>query len=130
MLPFPSRFNDSLEDFNRFAAKLKAGMENLQTLHEPVVGQAERRVSSRGRRVCRRSCTKKEQVYQDGKRKLHRYQQRAETVSNVPILIVYAMVNRYTILDLQPNRSLIRNLLDHGQDVYLVDWGYADRMDR
>jgi polyhydroxyalkanoate synthase len=130
MLSFPNKFKESLIDFNNFATSLKKGMETLGTLYEPMDGQAERRKRNFGSRIDRRSVTKKELVYQDGKRKLHRYFQRAEKVCPVPTLIVYAMVNRYTILDLQPDRSIIRNLLDHGQDVYLVDWGYTDRMDR
>jgi polyhydroxyalkanoate synthase len=33
-------------------------------------------------------------------------------------------------MDLQPDRSLIRNLLGLGVDIYLVDWGYPTRPDR
>lgn len=130
MLSFPNKFKESLVDFNKYAASLKKGMENLVSLNEITAAQAEHHISCDGCRVCRRCCTKKELVYQDGKRKLYRYTQRAKDVSPVPMLIVYAMVNRYTMLDLQPNRSIIRNLLDHGQDVYLIDWGYTDCMDR
>src|SRR6185369_17933738 len=130
MFTFPNKFKESLIDFNNFATALKKGMENLGTLNDPMDGQVERRKNNFGRKIDRRSCTKKEVIYQDGKRKLHRFFQRAEKVCPVPTLIVYAMVYRYTILDLQPNRSMIRNLLDHGQDVYLIDWGYADCMDR
>ncbi len=102
-----------MEEFKTFANNLKKGVENLASVDEIKVGQ-----------------TAKELVYEDGKRKLYRYQARAKEICPVPTLIVYAMVNRYTMLDLQPNRSMIRNLLDQGQDVYLIDWGYADRMDR
>ena len=34
------------------------------------------------------------------------------------------------MLDLQPDRSLIRGLLKRGVDVYLIDWGYPDGADR
>jgi polyhydroxyalkanoate synthase len=40
------------------------------------------------------------------------------------------MVNRPYMLDLQPDRSLIRELLFLGVDVYLLDWGYPDAADR
>jgi polyhydroxyalkanoate synthase len=33
-------------------------------------------------------------------------------------------------MDLQPDRSLIRGLLQRGLDVYLIDWGYPDGADR
>jgi polyhydroxyalkanoate synthase subunit PhaC len=48
----------------------------------------------------------------------------------VPVLICYALVNRPYMMDLQPDRSLIRRLLDRGVDVYLIDWGYPDGADR
>lgn len=47
-----------------------------------------------------------------------------------PLLIVYAMVNRTSMLDLQPDRSFIGNLLAHGVDVYLVEWGVPTKQDR
>src|SRR5208283_2567806 len=48
----------------------------------------------------------------------------------VPLLIVYALVNRPYMMDLQEDRSLIRGLLEQGLDVYLIDWGYPDGADR
>ena len=47
-----------------------------------------------------------------------------------PVLIVYALINRYIMLDLEPGRSFIRNLLNEGLDVYLIDWGYPTGADR
>jgi polyhydroxyalkanoate synthase len=46
------------------------------------------------------------------------------------VLIVYALVNRPYMTDLQENRSTVRGLLEAGLDVYLIDWGYPDRADR
>lgn len=129
MFTFPNKFKESVEDFTSFAESLKKGVQNLASLDE-ITGLADDFESCGACHNCRKCCTEKELVYQDGKRKLYRYKQRAKEVCSVPMLIVYAMVNRYTMLDLQPNRSVIRNLLDHGQDVYLIDWGYTDRMDR
>ena len=40
------------------------------------------------------------------------------------VVICYALVNRPYMMDLQPDRSLIRGLLARGLDVCLVDWGY------
>ncbi len=48
----------------------------------------------------------------------------------VPVLIVYALVNRYYILDLQPDKSMVKKLLDEGLDVYIIDWGYPTGADR
>ena len=47
-----------------------------------------------------------------------------------PLLICYALINRPYILDLEPGRSLIRDLLEAGQSVYLIDWGYPKENDR
>ena len=34
------------------------------------------------------------------------------------------------MLDLQPDRSVIRNLLLEGLDVYIIDWGSLNKSDR
>ena len=38
------------------------------------------------------------------------------------VLIVYALVNRPWVLDLEPKRSMIARLLERGMDVFLVEW--------
>ena len=53
-----------------------------------------------------------------------------ENRHNIPILIVYALVNRPYMVDLQEGRSLVANLLKLGLDIYLIDWGYPTRGDR
>ncbi len=47
-----------------------------------------------------------------------------------PVLVCFALVNRPYVLDLQPDRSLIRRLLEAGLAVYLIDWGSPDEADR
>jgi polyhydroxyalkanoate synthase len=69
-------------------------------------------------------------VYADGKVRLWRYRPIAKPAGLPPVLIVYALVNRPCVLDLQPDRSAIRGLLQAGLDVYLLDWGSVDRSDR
>ena len=61
---------------------------------------------------------------------LYRYRPMVEKPSPVPILLTYALVGRYTMMDLQEDRSLVRNLLRAGLDVYVVDWGHPSRADR
>ncbi len=48
----------------------------------------------------------------------------------MPLLIVYALVNRPYMVDLQADRRMVRGLLARGEDVYIIDWGYPDRSDR
>jgi polyhydroxyalkanoate synthase len=50
--------------------------------------------------------------------------------SPTPILVVYALVNRSYVLDLQPNKSWIRQLLAQGFDIYLLDWKPPTRIDK
>lgn len=74
--------------------------------------------------------TPREVVYQEDKLTLYRYSSEHKVENQVPLLIIYALVNRPYMTDIQEDRSTIRNLLAHGQDVYLIDWGYPDNSDR
>ena len=47
-----------------------------------------------------------------------------------PLLVVYAFINRHYILDLLPEVSIIRNLLNQGFDVYSTDWGTPGAYDK
>lgn len=67
-------------------------------------------------------------VYEENKLQL-RYYEPEEVKHETPIFIVYALVNRPYILDLQPDRSVIRRLLENGFEVYLIDWGEPSRLD-
>lgn len=69
-------------------------------------------------------------VYEEDRVKLKHYRPEKESQYSTPLFIVYALINRETILDLQPGRSVIQNLLEHGLDVYMLDWGYPSRKDR
>ena len=40
-----------------------------------------------------------------------------------PLLIVYAPINRYHVLDINKKRSIVKQFLSKGFDVFLVDWG-------
>jgi polyhydroxyalkanoate synthase len=79
---------------------------------------------------CAAGYSQKELVWQSDKLRLYRYRPIARPASAVPLLIVYALVNRPYMMDLQEDRSLIRGLLSEGLDVYLIDWGYPDGADR
>jgi polyhydroxyalkanoate synthase len=83
---------------------------------------------------CAPGCTPKDVVWQSGKLRLFRYRALLRPglrrAAATPLLIVYALVNRPYMMDLQEDRSLIRGLLAHGLDVYLIDWGYPDGADR
>jgi polyhydroxyalkanoate synthase len=79
---------------------------------------------------CTTGCSERDAVWQSGKLTLFRYRAIARPAAAAPVLIVYALVNRPYMMDLQPDRSLIRGLLATGLDVYLIDWGFPDGADR
>jgi polyhydroxyalkanoate synthase len=72
----------------------------------------------------------KHAVYQEDKLVLYHFEPRVKKPFKIPVLISYALVNRPYMTDLQDNRSLVKNLLDLGLDIYLIDWGYPGREDR
>ena len=74
--------------------------------------------------------TERQEVWSDGKVKLYRFVSEHPGNGQPPLLIVYALVNRPYMVDLQDGRSLVQKLLALGQDVYVLDWGYPDRSER
>ncbi|WP_216830834.1 class III poly(R)-hydroxyalkanoic acid synthase subunit PhaC [Alkalihalobacterium elongatum] len=97
------------KDYKRFVR----AMDILTKEPEPQVGQ-----------------TPKELIWTKNKAKLYRYQPAKTKTNKVPILMIYALINKPYILDLAPGSSLIEYLTDKGHDVYLLDWGtpgYEDR---
>jgi polyhydroxyalkanoate synthase len=62
-------------------------------------------------------------------RLLH-YRPMVSKTAKTPILFVYALINRSYILDLQHDKSWIRNLLGQGFDIYLIDWKTPARVDK
>ncbi len=75
-------------------------------------------------------CSARDAVHHQDRMVLYRYRPLAANAGLPPLLICYALVNRPYMMDLQPDRSLIRGLLMRGLDVYLIDWGYPEAADR
>ena len=75
-------------------------------------------------------CSPRAAVHHEDKTVLWHYERTADDAGLPPLVICYALVNRPYMMDLQPDRSLIRGLLARGLDVYLVDWGYPEPDDR
>lgn len=67
-------------------------------------------------------------IYEGGKVRLRHYSA-PERLHRTPILIVYALIKRPYILDLQPGKSVVQNLLGQGFEVYLIDWLPPNRHD-
>ncbi len=69
-------------------------------------------------------------VYTENKLELIHYKPQTDEQHDVPILIIYALINKPFILDLQPDRSVVRRLLEAGFDVYMIDWNEPSRLDQ
>lgn len=75
--------------------------------------------------------TKKHLIAQVDKARLFHYEPLVKTdVTTDPVIIVYGLIGSYTMIDLQEDRSLVRNLLARGVDLYVIDWGHASRADQ
>ncbi len=74
--------------------------------------------------------TPRVELYKDDGVKLYRYLPTTEKQYETPLLIVYALINKPYILDLYPERSVIKKFLDAGFDVYLIKWGDATIADQ
>jgi len=74
--------------------------------------------------------TPHEVVFTENKLRLLHYIPLAEKVFPTPLILIFALVNRPYILDLQPGRSVVEVLLKHGIDVYLIDWGIPGDEDK
>src|SRR5678815_4100946 len=118
-LPMHSRIQfDPLQiakQFADFSQRLQQGSQLLRSVKDRDVQIA---------------TTPKTEVFRQDKTTLYHYEPMAKRAVAVPVLVVYGLVGRYTMADLQEDRSLIRNLLLQGVDLYAVDWGNPGRGDR
>ena len=105
--------NIFVEEMNNMSSKLLKSYEIFNDIDEVEI-----------------ATSAKTAVYNEDKLKLYRYDRETPPTYKTPVLIVYALVNTYKMLDIQPDRSYIQNLLTAGLDVYLIDWGNPTKVDK
>jgi polyhydroxyalkanoate synthase len=105
--------NTLIKEFEQTSAKMQQGIKTLNNIHKVEVGT-----------------TPKTLVWQLDKVKLYRYDRTTPATCKIPVLVSFAIMNRHDVLDLQPDRSLMKKFLDEGLDVYIMDWGYPSKQDR
>ena len=105
----------AIKEFTDFSARLQKGGALLDKTRDRDVEIA---------------TTPKREVFRTDKTVLYRYEATAKNTIATPVLVVYGLIGRYTMADLQEDRSLVRNLLGQGADLYVVDWGNPTRADR
>jgi len=76
--------------------------------------------------------TPKELIWTLNKAKLYRYVPVVpETQQHrIPLLLVFAIMNRPHVLDLRPGHSFVEYMLKRGYDIYLLDWGIPGPEDK
>jgi polyhydroxyalkanoate synthase len=111
----------SLEDiFSKAVEGFEGGPAFMQKASEVLLGSLDTQIAT----------TPYDIVYEEDRVQLKHYKPENESSLNSPLLINYALINKETMLDLQPERSVIKNLLKAGIELYVVDWGYPTRKDQ
>jgi polyhydroxyalkanoate synthase len=116
--PFPLRFGPEgvLRELGEINQKLARGVRRLAELSEEELAIA---------------TAPKDEIHSSDMVRLYRYRRDGgQPATRAPVLIVYALVGRYQMIDLEADRSFVRKLLGQGFDVYMVDWGLPKRAQR
>ncbi len=106
-------FRAMIEESARVQQRLLKGLESMLQIEDIDTGT-----------------TPRELVYQEDKVALYHYKPEVAEVVPVPLVVVYALVNRQYMMDIQQDRSLFRKLLAQGIELYVVDWGYPSKADK
>ena len=113
------------------------------------LSEAQHKIANGAQRIARFSESElaiatapKDEIWREDMVRLYHYrpdlqaQSSAQSLAQSPagpptiVLIAYALVGRYQMIDLEAERSFVRKLLARGLHVYMVDWGEPQRCHR
>jgi polyhydroxyalkanoate synthase subunit PhaC len=96
------------------------GLANLLgDVHKGRISQTDEAAFEVGRNV---ATTSGAVIYENELIQLIQYSAIAPQVASRPLVMVPPCINKYYILDLQPENSLVRYALENGQDVFMISW--------
>lgn len=121
----PGNFAATNPEFIKLALETQGqsitdGINNLiQDFEKGRISMTDESVFEVGRNI---ATTEGAVVYENEVMQLIQYAPRTPKVASRPMLIVPPCINKYYVMDLQPENSLIRFMIEQGNTVFLVSW--------
>ena len=113
--------SDQENQASRFARDIAANAEKMFKATQLIANTRDEDVNI--------GTTPKHLVMRRDKVELFHYEPMAAATAKTPVLLAYGLIGRYTMADLQPDRSLVRSLLAKGLDLWLIDGAETFRAD-
>jgi polyhydroxyalkanoate synthase len=112
-----------------FAITPEAALRELAALRDKLA-QGAQRLGEFTEAELAIATTPADEVYREDMVRLYRCRPTDAKRKGIAVLIVYALVGRYQMIDLETDRSFVRKLLAEGIDVYYLDWGNPTQAQR